>query len=724
MATIIDVAKMAGVSQGTASNVLNGKGNVSSEKIRAVEEAARKLGYTINERAKILRKGSGNIICVIVPSMENRNYRDFFYCLKNYAEARGYLAELLITNNNRKTEYSMIQRAKAVMAVGVAAVTCLEAQESQAAYSGFEKVCFVERKGMPGQQFFGFDYELAGTQIAEKIIAQNLRNVAVITDSVKFSNESEFCMGLCSRFREKKISYTHITTDHRRVSHSTIDLMMNEQEYDAVVTTNIRFAEKIRHVIENFSLEETVPIFTLSSVTPLPERDYRKYELNYGLLGRAVAKKMIDAPETEAAETERIYDNDGFRMWNQISLKKEPVRQLRILTIDSPETMILKGLAKLYTKETGTELLFDVFAYDDIYEQFLKAEQKDFYDIFRMDVTWLSWLSEKILTPLDDIDPEIEEACREYIPALINKYARVHGRMYALPVTPSTQILFYRKDLFENTAIRRLYSETYHSELKPPKNFTEYNQIAQFFAENEKLETHYASNLTIGNLGVTATEFLTRLFSHKKHIYEKDGRVVINDSAGVQGLKELIEAKTYSEKKTVRWWTTSAKNFADGKLAMMINFSNYASEILGASSRVMGNIGVAMVPGRNPVYGGGAVGVSKNSRHKEDALAFIKWLTSDPVASGMAALGSVSPSVKTYSKYSIIDVFPWLELSKDCFSKSHTQRIPADSDKAFNEVKFLNIIGMAVENVLTGFLPVEESLNRAQALIDEEINIE
>ena len=70
MATIIDVARMAGVSQGTASNVLNGKGNVSSEKIKAVEEAAKKLGYTINERAKMLRKGSGNIICVIVPSME------------------------------------------------------------------------------------------------------------------------------------------------------------------------------------------------------------------------------------------------------------------------------------------------------------------------------------------------------------------------------------------------------------------------------------------------------------------------------------------------------------------------------------------------------------------------------------------------------------------------------------------------------------------------------
>ena len=57
MVTIKDIAKLAGVAQGTVSNVLNGKGNVSSEKIRRVMDAAHQLGYVPNERAALLRKG-------------------------------------------------------------------------------------------------------------------------------------------------------------------------------------------------------------------------------------------------------------------------------------------------------------------------------------------------------------------------------------------------------------------------------------------------------------------------------------------------------------------------------------------------------------------------------------------------------------------------------------------------------------------------------------------
>lgn len=44
MPTIKDIAREAGVSHGTVSNVLNKTGKVSVEKIKLVEEAARKHG--------------------------------------------------------------------------------------------------------------------------------------------------------------------------------------------------------------------------------------------------------------------------------------------------------------------------------------------------------------------------------------------------------------------------------------------------------------------------------------------------------------------------------------------------------------------------------------------------------------------------------------------------------------------------------------------------------
>ena len=64
MATIKDIARAAGVSQGTVSNVLNGKGNVSSTKIRQVQQAAQQLGYALNQRAQVLRSDCLWAFCV------------------------------------------------------------------------------------------------------------------------------------------------------------------------------------------------------------------------------------------------------------------------------------------------------------------------------------------------------------------------------------------------------------------------------------------------------------------------------------------------------------------------------------------------------------------------------------------------------------------------------------------------------------------------------------
>ncbi len=74
MVTILDIAKAAGVSHGTVSNVLNGKGNVSSKKMELVLKAAEELGYNLNNNAKLLRSGKSQTIIMILPTLSLNEY--------------------------------------------------------------------------------------------------------------------------------------------------------------------------------------------------------------------------------------------------------------------------------------------------------------------------------------------------------------------------------------------------------------------------------------------------------------------------------------------------------------------------------------------------------------------------------------------------------------------------------------------------------------------------
>ena len=69
MITIKDIAKAAGVSPATVSNVLNKRDGVSYEKIRLVEDTALRMGYHIDKSASALRKGSTKIIALFLPTI-------------------------------------------------------------------------------------------------------------------------------------------------------------------------------------------------------------------------------------------------------------------------------------------------------------------------------------------------------------------------------------------------------------------------------------------------------------------------------------------------------------------------------------------------------------------------------------------------------------------------------------------------------------------------------
>ena len=90
MVTIKEVAKRAGVSHGTVSNVINNSGKVSSEKIMKVEKAMKELGYQPNVVARNLKEERSKKIALILPNLYSKEFLILFENLNRYAAKDGY----------------------------------------------------------------------------------------------------------------------------------------------------------------------------------------------------------------------------------------------------------------------------------------------------------------------------------------------------------------------------------------------------------------------------------------------------------------------------------------------------------------------------------------------------------------------------------------------------------------------------------------------------------
>lgn len=112
MATIKDVAKLAGVSVATVSRVLNDYDNVRGETVQAVKKAIKELDYHPNFLGRTLRRLETTKILVVVPTISNQFYSRVVKGIQTAALAEGYHAMIAITNSDPVVEKEFIDMAK------------------------------------------------------------------------------------------------------------------------------------------------------------------------------------------------------------------------------------------------------------------------------------------------------------------------------------------------------------------------------------------------------------------------------------------------------------------------------------------------------------------------------------------------------------------------------------------------------------------------------------
>jgi LacI family transcriptional regulator len=109
MATLKDVARKAGVSEGTASLVINGKAGPKNTTREIVLKAAKELRYVPNSAARNLARKESTTVGLVVTDIENPFFGSITRYVNQFLARKDQSMVLSVSNDDAKTEDSIIR---------------------------------------------------------------------------------------------------------------------------------------------------------------------------------------------------------------------------------------------------------------------------------------------------------------------------------------------------------------------------------------------------------------------------------------------------------------------------------------------------------------------------------------------------------------------------------------------------------------------------------------
>ncbi len=244
------------------------------------------------------------------------------------------------------------------------------------------------------------------------------------------------------------------------------------------------------------------------------------------------------------------------------------------------------------------------------------------YDLINIDVIWTpkfaaaGWL-------LDLTDRVTKEELTAFSPKDIEG-GRYEGRLYRIPVRSDVGMLYYREDLLKEAG------------LKPPETFADLIKISQTLKEQDKVDWGYVwQGRQYEGL---AAMFVEVLEGFGGYWVNPDTLEVGLDRPetlkAIAFLKDTISkgispggVTTYQEEETRRF-------FQSGQAAFLRNWPYVWPLANAEDSPIRGKIAIkpmVSIPGENggACLGGWGLGISKSSRHPEEAWKAIQYFTSE-----------------------------------------------------------------------------------------------
>jgi LacI family transcriptional regulator len=196
--SIKDVAKRAGVSAGTVSNVFSGNRAVRPDLVARVRSASEELGYQPDRAASHLRAGKARVIAALVPDLTNPFFTGLLASVESSVRDEGLNIIVASSNGDPAEERAHLSALLAWRPAGLVVVPCND-----------DFVCreLITRAGVPfvvadrvPSDFDGdavtVDNAEAGRLAAEHLVGLGHRDIVVAASTLKLQNIRERCEGI------------------------------------------------------------------------------------------------------------------------------------------------------------------------------------------------------------------------------------------------------------------------------------------------------------------------------------------------------------------------------------------------------------------------------------------------------------------------------------------------------------------------------------------------
>ena len=258
MATIVDVAKLAGVTPTTVSRVINNRGYISEKTKKRVHEVMDELGYQPNEIARSLTKQKSNTIGVIVPHISHPYFAKLISNLENEAAKKDYKIILCNSKEKAEKEKQYLDMCKSNRVAGI--IICSGNVESNKINTGGIPVVLLEKNFEEGKLGIQCDNYQGGKLATEHLIECGCKKIlhlsGVIDEEMPADNREKAFIDVCSKNEiEYFIKKYDIDTYNQMNYYDYIKAALNEIEgVDGIFASSDLIAAQVIQVCNEIKI--------------------------------------------------------------------------------------------------------------------------------------------------------------------------------------------------------------------------------------------------------------------------------------------------------------------------------------------------------------------------------------------------------------------------------------------------------------------------------------